>query len=214
MHIVACSDALIVVDKPSGLPAVPGRAPGLRDCVASRVQARWPDALVVHRLDMATSGLMLMARGPAAQRALSAAFARREVDKRYVARVAGRVDAVPGAGWAEIDLPIAADWPARPRRKIDAVNGKPARTRCRVLEHGRDADGMRWTRVELRPETGRTHQLRVHLSAIGHPILGDTLYAPPEAQSRSPRLLLHASHLAFADPVSGEPLAFESAGPF
>ena len=161
----------------------PGRAPGLQDCVASRVQARWPDALVVHRLDMATSGLMLMARGPA-QRMLSAAFERREVDKRYVARVAGRSPPVPGAGWAEIDLPIAADWPARPRRKIDAVNGKPARTRCRVLEHGRDADGMRWTRVELRPETGRTHQLRVHLSAIGHPILGDTLYAARGSRGR------------------------------
>ena len=211
MRIVHCSQSLLVIDKPSGLPAVPGRASGLQDCVASRVQAHWPDALVVHRLDMATSGLMLMARGPAAQRALAGAFARREIDKRYVAVVTGRMAREPGSGWAEIDLPLGADWPARPRQRVDPVRGKASVTRYRVLDWHRDASAAR-TRVELQPLTGRTHQLRVHLMAIGHPIVGDTLYAA--APSPAPRLLLHASALAFADPGDGRPLSFESVVPF
>ena len=211
MRIVHCSATLLVVDKPSGLPAVPGRASGLQDCVASRARARWADALVVHRLDMATSGLMLMARGPAAQRALARAFARREIDKRYVAVVAGRMAREPGSGWAEIDLPLGADWPARPRQKVDPVHGKPSLTRYRVLDRQGDAGAAR-TRVELQPLTGRTHQLRVHLMAIGHPIVGDTLYAP--APSSSPRLLLHATALSFADPGDGRALSFESVAPF
>ncbi|MBK6862255.1 MAG: RluA family pseudouridine synthase [Ideonella sp.] len=215
MRIVECSATLIVIDKPSGLPAVPGRASGLQDCVASRVQAQFADALVVHRLDMATSGLMLMARGLAAQRALGAAFERRAVDKRYVAVVAGLVAAAPAAGWAEISLPLAADWPARPRQKVDQAAGKPSLTRVRVLAHRPGADaGLPCTRVELQPLTGRTHQLRVHLAAIGHPIVGDALYAPPEVQAMSARLLLHASALALADPVTGQPVAFASPAPF
>lgn len=213
MRIVECSDTVIVIDKPSGLPAVPGRAAGLQDCVASRVEARWADARVVHRLDMATSGLMVMARGAAAQRVLAAAFAQRTVDKRYVAVVAGRVAPPADGGWAEIALPLAADWPARPRQKVDPAAGKPSVTRYRVLAH-LDHGTAACTRVELQPLSGRTHQLRVHLAAIGHPIVGDTLYAPPGVQALGTRLLLHASALAFADPADGRALAFASAAPF
>ena len=205
------SDALLVIDKPSGLPAVPGRGAHLQDCVASRVQAEFADALVVHRLDMATSGLMLMARGAAAQRALGIAFARREIAKRYIAVVAGLLPPPPGDGWGEIDLPLAADWPERPRQKVDRRSGKPSLTRYRVLGH--DTRQGR-SRVELQPLTGRSHQLRVHLLALGHPIVGDTLYAPPEVQAQASRLLLHASELALAHPLSGEGIAFSSAAPF
>lgn len=203
-------DTLLVLDKPSGLLAVPGRGADKQDCLSARVQARYADALIVHRLDMATSGLMVMARGLAAQRALSRAFAAREVTKRYVAIVAGRPEAPP-EGWGTIDLPIVVDWPNRPRRMIDHQLGKPSLTRWRVLEI--DETGT-YTRVELEPATGRSHQLRVHLRELGHPILGDTLYAPPDVQARAGRLLLHASTLHVAHPLTGEALAFESRPPF
>ena len=204
LHVDA---ALIVAVKPSGMLAVPGRGEALQDCVASRVQAHYPDALVVHRLDMATSGLLLLARGAAAQRRLSRQFAQREVGKTYVAVVAGRLARAEG----EVDLPLAADWPARPKQKVDAENGKPSLTRYRVMNF--DPASMT-SRVELTPITGRSHQLRVHLLAIGHPILGDALYAPPAVQALASRLLLHAQALAFAHPLTGEPLRFESAPPF
>ena len=203
-------DALLVLDKPSGLLAVPGRGADKQDCLATRVRAHYPDALIVHRLDMATSGLMVMARGLAAQRALSQAFAARAVKKRYIAVVAGRLDAPP-QDWGEIDLPIIVDWPNRPLRIVDHARGKPSLTRWRVL--GVDEAGCR-TRIELEPVTGRSHQLRIHLRERGHPILGDTLYAPPEVQAMSGRLLLHAWSLGFAHPVTGESLAFESPAPF
>ena len=198
-------DALLVVDKPAGLPSVPGRTPELHDCMASRVQAAVPDALVVHRLDMATSGLLLFARGKAMQRALSHAFAERTVDKRYIAVVAGRMAEDEG----EITLPLIADWPRRPLQKVDPEHGKPSLTRFKVLT--RDA---RTTRVELTPLTGRSHQLRVHLLAIGHPILGDALYAPPEVAVAAPRLLLHASGLVLRHPLNGSVLQVESPAPF
>lgn len=202
---------LLVADKPAGLLAVPGRGADKQDCVSARVQALYPDALVVHRLDMATSGLMLMARGADMQRRLSAAFAGREVRKRYTAVVAGRPEAdatgpADEEGWQVIDLPIAADWPRRPLQMIDPVNGKPSVTRWRLLRHDAEND---CSRLELEPVTGRTHQLRLHLQAIGHPILGDALYAPPELQARAPRLLLHAGALAFTHPATGQALALE-----
>jgi len=203
-------DTLLVVDKPGGLLAVPGRGADKQDCLSARVQARYPDALIVHRLDMATSGLMVMARGPAAQRALSKAFAAREVAKRYIAVVAGRLEA-PADGWGVIDLPIIVDWPNRPLRIVDHQSGKPSLTRWRVLGH--DETGS-CTRVELEPVTGRSHQLRVHLRELGHPILGDALYAPPDVQALFGRLLLHAWSLSFAHPLSGEALAFERPAPF
>ncbi|HBU29541.1 MAG: RNA pseudouridine synthase [Thiobacillus sp. GWE1_62_9] len=214
--VVYADDSLLVVDKPSGLLAVPGRGADKQDCLAARVQARYSDALIVHRLDMATSGLMVMARGPAAQRALSKAFAAREVAKRYIALVAGRLEAPAEDGgvpevWRTIDLPIIVDWPNRPLRIVDHQSGKPSLTRWRVLGH--DETGLN-TRVELEPVTGRSHQLRVHLRELGHPILGDALYAPPAVQALSGRLLLHAGSLGFAHPLTGEALAFECPVPF
>lgn len=204
-ELVYIDDTLIVVNKPAGLPSVPGRAEGLQDCMASRVQAIAADALVVHRLDMATSGLLVLARGKAAQRQLSHAFAQREVGKTYVAVVAGQVEQDTG----EIDLPLITDWPNRPRQKVDFETGKPSMTRYRVLTRS-----ALDTRLALEPLTGRSHQLRVHLLALGHPILGDTLYAPPEVLARSTRLLLHAQSLSFVHPVSGEALQFDSPAPF
>ncbi len=204
LHVDA---SLIVADKPAGLLSVPGRGPERADCLITRVQAQYADALTVHRLDMATSGLLLLARGAAVQRQLSQAFAQRQVAKTYVAVVAGRVAQDSG----EIDLPLLADWPQRPRQRVDVLAGKPSQTRWRVLS--RDAQGG-CTRLELTPITGRSHQLRVHLMAIGHPILGDELYAGHEAQRAAPRLLLHACGLAFAHPLHGGDMVFESAAPF
>ena len=206
--VVVHSDAACIVAlKPAGLLSVPGRGEHLQDCVAARVQSLFGDALVVHRLDMATSGLMLFARGTLAQRALSIAFAAREVHKRYVAVVEGLVEQSTG----EIDLPLIADWPNRPKQKWDHERGRPSLTRYRVLARDQAA---RTTRIELEPVTGRAHQLRVHLLSMGHPIVGDALYAPPEVQARAKRLLLHASALGFVHPVSGAPMHFESAAPF
>jgi tRNA pseudouridine32 synthase / 23S rRNA pseudouridine746 synthase len=203
--VLHVDDACVVVEKPSGLLSVPGRGEHLQDCLATRAQAQFADALVVHRLDMATSGLMLLARGAAAQHALSRAFAQREVHKRYVAVVHGRVEPEQG----EIDLPLLADWPNRPLQKVDHAHGRPSLTRWHVI--GRESDR---TRLELEPVTGRAHQLRVHLRAIGHPILGDALYAPPEVLAGADRLLLHAARLGFAHPVSSEPIEIESVVPF
>ncbi|MEO7339159.1 MAG: pseudouridine synthase [Caldimonas sp.] len=197
----------IVAVKPHGLLSVQGRGEGGLDCFAARVQAVHADALVVHRLDMATSGLMVFARGALAQRRLSDAFAKREVTKRYIAVVAGHVADDEG----EIDLPLYPDWPNRPRQVVDRVNGKACLTRFRVLSRARDPGT---TRVELQPVTGRSHQLRVHLQAIGHPILGDALYAGDAVESLAPRLLLHAASLHFAHPIDGAPIACESPAPF
>ena len=211
-HLIHADDSLLVLDKPPGLLCVPGRGEDKQDCLSRRVQIRYPDALIVHRLDMATSGLLLMARGIGMQRALSGLFERREVYKRYVAVVEGRPAETPGPdGWSLIDLPIGVDWPRRPLRIIDAEHGKPSRTRWRALAFDERASG---TCVELEPLTGRSHQLRVHLQALGHPILGDALYAPEAARSRSARLLLHASVLRFEHPQSGEAMCFESAPDF
>ncbi|MFZ2300995.1 MAG: RluA family pseudouridine synthase [Gallionella sp.] len=238
--------SLIVVNKHAGLLAVPGRGADKQDCVASRVRAEFSDALVVHRLDMATSGLLLFARGVEMQRILSRMFRERAVQKRYVAVVAGKVELSSG----EIDLPLAGDWPNRPRQKVDHTSGKPSLTRYRVLGYGEaahasipqherhhsfapptlrpdastsSAQGTQSvskgerdtciTRVELEPVTGRTHQLRVHLAAIGHPILGDALYAG-ETNGGVERLLLHASILSFIHPLSCEPLSLASDPPF
>lgn len=205
--LVYVDEHLLVLDKPAGLLAVPGRGEGKQDCLSARAQRLWPDALVVHRLDMATSGLFLMARGLHVQRVLSRAFAERRVDKGYQAVVAGRMGDVGATG--VIDLPLAPDWPNRPLQKVDLEHGRPSTTRWRVLA----SDGAT-TRLTLEPLTGRSHQLRVHLLAIGHPILGDALYAPAEVRERAPRLLLHADALRLAHPASGEALAFDSTVPF
>ena len=212
IEVVYADASLLVLNKPSGLLSVPGRGADKQDCLSSRVQRLYPEALIVHRLDMATSGLMLMARGIAMQRALSSLFERREVHKRYLAVVEGRLAPAPTPdGWGLTDLPIVVDWPRRPVRIIDAVLGKPSQTRWRALAFDAATNS---TRVELEPLTGRSHQLRVHLQALGHPILGDALYAPEAAQAKAPRLLLHACALGFVHPVSGEALRFESPAGF
>lgn len=196
---------LLALDKPAGLLAVPGRTEA--DCLAVRVQAQWPDALVVHRLDMATSGLMLFARNAAIQRRLGDAFAARLVRKTYVALVQGLLAQDAGT----IDLPLAADWPRRPRQQVDALHGKPSLTRFRVLSRLRTRDpSAGCTRLALEPVSGRTHQLRVHLQAIGHPIVGDLLYGGPAAA----RLMLHAERLQLAHPADGRALDLRSATPF
>ncbi|MDO5506115.1 MAG: RluA family pseudouridine synthase [Pseudoxanthomonas suwonensis] len=206
-HVHWSDAAVLVVEKPAGLLTVPGRAPEHRDCLISRVQAQFPDALVVHRLDQVTSGLVLIARGADAQRALSMQFQQRRVGKRYQALVQGVPEAESGA----IALPLICDWPNRPRQMVDHARGKPSLTRWRVIErldagpHGRPC-----TRLELEPVTGRSHQLRVHLASIGHPILGDGLYGADPA----PRVCLHAQWLAFTHPLDGRPLEVASPVPF
>ncbi|MDQ7989419.1 MAG: pseudouridine synthase [Candidatus Dactylopiibacterium sp.] len=197
---------LLVLDKPSGLLSVPGRGADKADCLASRVQRHYPDALVVHRLDMETSGLILMARSPEMQRALGLLFETRRIHKRYVACVGGCPE--PAAGI--VDLPLITDWPNRPRQIVDHALGKPARTHYRVVAGGPQAG----SRVALEPVTGRSHQLRVHMQALGHPILGDALYAPAELQAAAPRLLLHAEWLGFTHPATDEPCEFFSPAPF
>ena len=201
---------LLVLCKPSGLLCVPGRGPDKQDCLSARAQQHWPGALIVHRLDQATSGLVLMARHAEAQRRLSLAFEQRQIHKRYVAIVQGLVAEPPGS-WADIHLPIAADWERRPLRVIDAEHGKPSHTRWRPLDHNTAAGT---SRVELEPVTGRTHQLRVHLAALCHPILGDALYANAATQAQAPRLLLHAGELALAHPTTGQAMRWELAADF
>jgi tRNA pseudouridine32 synthase/23S rRNA pseudouridine746 synthase len=204
LSVLYADDALVVLEKPAGLLSVPGRGEGKLDCLSTRVQAVYADALVVHRLDMATSGLMLMARGKTPQRFLSRAFADRRIHKKYVALVCG-VLAQPATPWGSIDLPIAVDWPNRPRRIIQAAGGKSSVTRWRVLA-GAD---LPFTRVELEPVTGRSHQLRVHMQAIGHSIAGDVLYEGASGLSAG-RLLLHATEISFIHPVSAREMHFES----
>jgi tRNA pseudouridine32 synthase/23S rRNA pseudouridine746 synthase len=201
---------LLVLEKPSGLLSVPGRGLEKQDCLSKRVQGRYPEALIVHRLDQDTSGLLLMARGIEAQRRLSKLFETRQVKKRYVAVVSGQPSqsqedaAADENGWRIIDGPILLDWERRPLHIIHP-DGKASRSRWRTLESSEVA-----TLVELEPVTGRTHQLRVHLQSIGHPMLGDSLYAPPEIRALSPRLMLHARDLAFTHPFTQAPLAFSS----
>ena len=213
LSLVHADDSLLVFDKPAGLLAVPGRGPDKQDCLSARAQAAFPDALVVHRLDMATSGLVVMARGIEAQRRLSLAFEKRRVHKRYIAVVAGRLDnPLPDNGWNTIDLPLILDWMARPRSVVDHTIGKPSLTRWRLADsHSGIADT---TRLDLEPVTGRSHQLRVHLQAIGHPIVGDPLYASPAQEAMAPRLLLHAQAIEIPHPVTDSVQRFEAPCPF
>ncbi|WP_235835035.1 RluA family pseudouridine synthase [Piscinibacter terrae] len=204
--LVYADDAMVAVDKPAGMLSVPGRGEHKRDCAALRVAQRWPNALIVHRLDMGTSGLLVFARGAQAQRTMSMSFAGRSVHKRYEAVVQGLVAQDEG----EIDLPLIADWPNRPLQKVDHDIGKPSLTRWQVMSRD-EASGR--TRLSLEPVTGRSHQLRVHLMSIGHPIVGDELYDPVRA-AESTRMLLHACELRLPHPVSGQDLMLQSTVPF
>jgi len=207
LALIYQDETLLVLDKPSGLLSVPGRGACKQDSLLTRTRKRFADAECVHRLDMETSGLMVMARGKPAQRALNRLFEQRRVRKHYIAMVEGRI--TPAAG--EIDLPLICDWPNRPRQIVDHAAGKPSTTRFRVLQH----DPQRNTsRVALQPVTGRSHQLRVHMHSLGHSILGDSLYAPAAVERQAPRLLLHASALAFKHPRSGRASHFFSRAPF
>jgi tRNA pseudouridine32 synthase/23S rRNA pseudouridine746 synthase len=213
LDVVFVDDHLVILNKPSGLLSVPGRGEDKQDCLIARAQSEWPEALTVHRLDMATSGLMVIARGPETQRKLSHAFEIREVSKSYEAIVSGVLQAEvtdSAERWQDIQMPLLIDWPNRPKSKVDWEHGKPSHTQWRVMG---SALGNA-TRVELKPITGRTHQLRLHMMAIGHAILGDALYAPPEVQAQSSRLLLHARILRFKHPVTAKWMVFESKVPF
>ncbi|MEO0720686.1 MAG: RluA family pseudouridine synthase [Pseudomonadota bacterium] len=204
LPIIYQDERLIIVDKPSGLLCVPGRGADKADCLEARLRRTHPAALTVHRLDMETSGLVVFALDADMQRALGRAFEARTVDKRYEAVGAG----TPSDPSGTIDLPLAPDWPNRPLQKVD-MRGKPAETRWSVLSADRHA-----TRFALEPRTGRTHQLRVHLTAMGHPILGDSLYGHAESRIAAPRLLLHATQLNLKHPGTGKPIAARSPCPF
>lgn len=193
---------LVVIDKPSGLLSVPAKPPGSQDCAEARLRAIFAEILLVHRLDRDTSGVMLFARTRLAQRHLGWQFERRQVHKRYVARVAGRVAGETG----QIDLPLICDWPNRPRQMVCHERGKPAETAWRVARREADA-----TRLDLAPRTGRSHQLRVHCAALGHPILGDPLYGE---SASADRLQLHAAEIGFRHPDGGAPVVFRSPAPF
>ena len=203
--VVLHEDAqLLVLDKPAGLLSVPGKGAHLADCLISRAQAAFPDALLVHRLDRDTSGVMVFAMTPAAQRHLGLQFEKQQVKKTYVARVWGQLEPKDGT----VDAPLIVDWPNRPRPKIDWDTGKPAVTDWKVQRYEDHA-----TRVRLFPQTGRSHQLRVHMLSLGHPILGDPFYATGEALD-APRLMLHATELRLRHPEGGRGMRFVSKPPF
>jgi tRNA pseudouridine32 synthase/23S rRNA pseudouridine746 synthase len=208
-EVVFQDEHLLVLDKPSGLLAVPGRGPELQDCLSGRVQAAMPRALIVHRLDRDTSGLMVMALSPQAQRELSRQFAERAVEKRYAAVVWGN----PAASAGSVELPLRKDFDRPPRHKVDLVGGRPAHTAWRVVERI-GAGPVEQTRLEVCPTTGRSHQIRVHLASLGHPILGDNLYAHAEALALASRLLLHAERLSLTHPDGGRPMSWTAACPF
>ena len=198
---------LLVVSKDCGLLTVPGIGPEKADCLIARLGRRWPGARVVHRLDRDTSGVLVVALDAGTHRALSMQFERRETGKTYAALAAGH----PPKDAGEIDLPIRKDLVNTPLQVIDFAHGRPSVTGWRVVERQRSPDR---TRFELTPVTGRSHQLRVHLLAIGHPILGDDLYAPPEVRALAPRLCLHAERLSFVHPATSSRVEFAAPAPF
>lgn len=195
LQIIYRDEHLIAIDKPAGLLSVPGRGADLQDCVLHRVQKRWAQALLVHRLDEATSGLLLFALSPAVQKSLNTAFEARQILKIYHAWVHG--SQMPEQG--VIDAPIAVDWPSRPMRKIDFEAGQSAITHFELLSKN---ERLAHILCRLEPETGRTHQLRVHLQHIGHPIVGDKLYGQPSDTAQ--RMMLHASALQFQHPIDAQ----------
>lgn len=204
LQIIHHDHQILVVDKPAGLLSVPGKGAHLADCLIARVQAVFPEALLVHRLDRDTSGVMVFALTPHAQRHLGLQFEKRGTKKTYVARVWGHVAEPTGT----VDLPLIVDWPNRPLQMVDHENGREAITDWRVVRHEDHA-----TRIRLMPRTGRSHQLRVHMLAIGHPILGDPFYATGPARDFD-RLMLHAENLRFRHPDGGAGQSFSAKTPF
>lgn len=204
LDVIHADHELLLVNKPTGLLSVPGKGAHLADCLISRVQAAFPEALLVHRLDRDTSGIMVFALTPHAQRHLGLQFEKRQIRKTYVARVAGEMSENTGT----VDLPLIVDWPNRPLQKVDHKTGKEAITDWRVV---RRQEGE--TRVRLMPKTGRSHQLRVHMLALGHPILGDPFYATGHVLDH-PRLMLHAEQLRLRHPDGGKGMTFSAKVPF
>jgi tRNA pseudouridine32 synthase/23S rRNA pseudouridine746 synthase len=204
LNILHEDHEILVVHKPAGLLSVPGKGPELADCLIARLEAAYPQVLLVHRLDRDTSGVMIFALTPHAQRHLGLQFEKRQTKKTYLARVAGRMEPKSGT----VDLPLIVDWPNRPLQKVDHETGKPAVTDWRVMKAS-DAE----SRVQLYPKTGRSHQLRVHMLALGHPILGDPLYAP-ETATEYPRMMLHALELRVRHPDGGKGMSFRAKVPF
>ncbi|WP_417451449.1 RluA family pseudouridine synthase [Kordiimonas sp.] len=205
LDILYVDDDILVLNKPNGLLSVPGRTPEKQDCLATRAEKQFTGVRIVHRLDMETSGVIIMARHMDALRHLGRQFEERKTDKIYEARVYGHLSRDEG----EIDLPVLIDWPNRPKHRVDFENGRAAFTRYKVL-----AREEKSTRVALYPVTGRSHQLRVHMLSLGHAILGDNLYAQGEAFTMADRLCLHARQLTLAHPESGESLTFDAPVPF
>jgi tRNA pseudouridine32 synthase / 23S rRNA pseudouridine746 synthase len=204
LSILHRDDAILVVDKPAGLLSVPGKLEGREDCLIARIAAEIPQVLLVHRLDCDTSGVMIFALTRAAQGQLGKQFEHRQSKKTYIARVFGVIADDTG----RVDAPLCADWPNRPRQMIDLVNGRAAQTDWQVIARGDDD-----TRVRLMPLTGRSHQLRVHMASLGHPILGDPIYATGAALD-APRMMLHAETLTIRHPIGGEWQTFAAKSPF
>ncbi|MBL4873791.1 MAG: bifunctional tRNA pseudouridine(32) synthase/23S rRNA pseudouridine(746) synthase RluA [Rhodobacteraceae bacterium] len=205
IEIIHEDEALLIVNKPSGLLSVPGRLEEHKDSLETRLRNIYPDTLLVHRLDVPTSGVMVFARTKAAQRHIGMQFEKRQTRKTYVARVWGHMAEDSG----HIDLPLIVDWPNKPRQKVCHETGKASQTDWVVLEREVEA-----TRVRLHPTTGRTHQLRVHMMAIGHSILGDRFYADDAALMAADRLQLHAEGLMLRHPAGGAEMTFRSEVPF
>lgn len=205
LSILHHDSALLVVDKPAGLLSVPGKDPGKEDCLIDRLRLVFPEVLLVHRLDCDTSGVMVFALTKAAQGNLGQQFEKRQTKKIYVARLAGRLEPKEGT----VDLPLCVDWPNRPRQHVNHERGKPAVTDYRVIRFDGDT-----TRVRLMPQTGRSHQLRVHMLELGHPILGDQIYAEGPARTNYPRMMLHAESLRIRHPELGKTMTFTAPLPF
>lgn len=204
LTVIHADEDIVVLDKPSGLLSVAGKDPALADCLEARVKARWPGAAMAHRLDKDTSGILVMALNKRALAHVGQEFEQRRARKSYVARVWGRLEGESG----RVDLPLATDWEHKPRQRVDWERGRPSQTDWAVLAREPDA-----TRLRLMPLTGRTHQLRVHMLALGHPILGDVFYATGAALAAADRLQLHAEELAFTHP-KGHWVQFTVPAPF
>lgn len=202
IDIVFEDDDIIVLEKPADLLSVPGKGIEGQNCLSNRLLDYCAQSRVIHRLDMATSGLMIFAKHAAAQKHIGLQFERRQVEKAYIAVVDGKSDAN-----GTIDLPLIADWPNRPKQKVCFEQGKQATTEYQRLAYDKN---INTSRLLLKPQTGRSHQLRVHMMSIGHPIVGDVFYAHSKALAKSPRLLLHATKVAFKHPINNSAICFES----
>lgn len=207
LHILHLDDDLLIVNKPAGLLTVPGKGPEKQDCLINRALKFNPNARVVHRLDQGTSGIVMFPLNYMCLKLLTKQFEARGIHKHYVAVVAGLIEQDEG----EVQLPLICDWPNRPLQKVCFESGKPAHTRYTVLERNQDNNS---TRVRLEPVSGRTHQLRVHMLSLGHPMLGDQLYSPPDIQAQAPRLLLHAQHIRLTHPITRAAIEVECLAEF